>query len=121
LSISLGLSLFETVTLMRISASTSSGFNLHPRDTGAGAREHAEQPVRAALPAVVVEQGNFQSAEHGTRARTHAQFLAQLVAGIEDMPTTRIRRRADPETAIASYRSTAALAGELPHLRIRSI
>jgi hypothetical protein len=73
------------------------------------------------LPTVVVRHDDTANAERGTRLRGHAQFLAQLVAGIEDMPATRVRRRADPETAIASYRSTAALAPEPPHIKIRSI
>jgi hypothetical protein len=68
-----------------------------------------------------VEQRGSDDVEHGVRIRAHAQFLAQLVAAIEDMPATRIRRRADPETAIASYRATAALAPEAPHVKIRSI
>jgi len=115
------LSRFETETLMRISSSTSTGLSLHPRDTGAGARREAEPPIRAALPALIVQPGLQHGTDHSARVRAQAQFLAQLVAGIEDMPATRLRRRADPETVIDCYRAVAGLAAQPPHARIRQI
>jgi hypothetical protein len=38
--------------------------------------------------------------------RAHAGFLAHLIATARQMPQTRERRRAEPEDAIAAYRST---------------
>lgn len=38
-----------------------------------------------------------------------ANFLAHLIATKDQAPQTRARRRAEPDVAIAAYRSTAAL------------
>jgi hypothetical protein len=35
--------------------------------------------------------------------RPRADFLAQLIATLEQAPQTRVRRRAEPEDAIAAY------------------
>jgi len=40
--------------------------------------------------------------EHGS-GRPRADFLAQLIATITQAPQTRMRRRAEPEVAIAAY------------------
>jgi hypothetical protein len=121
LSIRHDLSRFETKASMRISASTSNCLNLHPRNAGAGARDKSETPIRAALPAVITPPDRPQEPDHGMRHRVNAPFLAQLVAGIEDMPTTRVRRRADAAIANECYRGIAGLAGGHPHARIRLI
>jgi hypothetical protein len=36
-------------------------------------------------------------------SRPRADFLAQLIATMEHAPQTRVRRRAEPEEAIAAY------------------
>jgi hypothetical protein len=40
--------------------------------------------------------------------RPRADFLAQLIATIAQAPQTRVRRRAEPEVAIAAYAASGA-------------
>jgi len=96
---------------MRIAASTSTGLNLHPRGAGADARDTTEPPVRTTLPAVIARPDNSLDTDRSASSRSNASFLAQLVAGAEDLPTSRVRRRADPATAIGCYLEIAGLTG----------
>ena len=74
-----------------------------PRDP---APEAAEQPVPGrALIAVTPTAGAYEP----SAAYRHAPFLAQLLAMRDQHPQTRARRRAEPDVAIAAYRSAAAL------------
>jgi hypothetical protein len=59
-------------------------------------------PVEAALPT-----------REGPTAgqRPYASFLAHLIATADQLPQTRERRRAEPEDAIAAYRSTVSGTG----------
>ncbi len=41
--------------------------------------------------------------DNGVLGRTRADFLAQLIATVEQAPQTRTRRRADPQDAITAY------------------
>jgi hypothetical protein len=50
----------------------------------------------------VAPSGHQAPAEHGI-SRPRADFLAQLIATTTQAPQTRVRRRAEPEVAIAAY------------------
>jgi hypothetical protein len=52
-------------------------------------------------------------------ARPLAAFLAQLIAKAQDLPSTRVRRRADPADAASVYRAIAGLAGSKESKKIR--
>jgi hypothetical protein len=45
-------------------------------------------------------------------ARPLSALIAQLVAGAENLPTARLRRRADPAESAGLYRAVARLAPE---------
>lgn len=56
----------------------------------------------ALVPLAPTDRGN------GNRCaaqRPNADFVAQLIATIAQAPQTRLRRRAEPEAAIAAYRA----------------
>jgi len=121
LSIERRLSRFETETLMRISASTGAGLGLGPRNAAAGSGSNAIEPVRRALPALVPQPDRFRDSDPDRRVRAVATLLAQLVAGAEDLPATRAKRRADPESGAECYRAIARLGTGKAPVRIRVI
>lgn len=106
---------------MRISASTGTGLGLGPRNAEAGARGNAGEPVRAGLPALVPQEGQFRDSDPDRRVRAVATLLAQLVAGAEDLPATRVKRRADPQSGAECYRAMASLGTGKAPVRIRVI
>jgi hypothetical protein len=57
--------------------------------------------VHNALVPVAQADPTASLAQMGSRPR--ADFLAQLIATMEHAPQTRVRRRAEPEEAIAAY------------------
>jgi hypothetical protein len=63
---------------------------------------------RALLPAVVPSASQPNTAATAGN-RTSAALLAQLVATVENMPTSRARRRADPQAGVNLYRWIAKL------------
>lgn len=68
--------------------------------------EAAEKPARGqALIAI----GPAAEANEAPSVYRQAPFLAQLLAIRDQHPQTRQHRRAEPDVAIAAYRSTAAL------------
>ena len=90
---------------------TASGVRIGPaRDASvpttdtarSGAESRALIPVEAAIPT-----------REGPTAgqRPYAGFLAHLIATADQLPQTRERRRAEPEDAIAAYRSTVSGTG----------
>ena len=121
LSIERRLSRFETETLMRISASTGTGLGLGPRNAAAEPRGNAGEPLRAALPALVPQEGRFRDSDPDRRVRAVATLLAQLVAGAEDLPATRVKRRADPESGAECYRAIARLGAAKAPAKVRVI
>jgi len=63
----------------------------------------AAEPVRALIPLEAVIPASEAPTAH---QRPCAGFLAHLIATAGKLPQTRERRRAEPEEAIAAYRST---------------
>ena len=94
---------------MRISTSASSGFQPPRREPCDSARACAA-PVRALLPAIVPPAEHAAPADAPQRTRPAAALLAQLVAANEDLPVSRVRRRADPAAGVRIYRTIADLA-----------
>lgn len=86
----------------------------------AAARENAGAAPRAALPAVIAEpRRDNPAAPRPTRPVT--ALLAQILAGAEDMPASRARRRADPAAGADAYRTMAGLGPDRPLRDVRSI
>ena len=89
---------------MRIVGPEKAAIRLTPRHTpsGAGEAEATETETRALItvgPVTPSERAPF------TSRRPAAAFVAQLIATQMQAPQTRARRRAEPEEAIAVYRS----------------
>jgi len=73
------------------------------------ARDHVEPaPVRASRELVVLEPPPALEPS-SSNVHREAAFLAHLIATKEHDPQTRIRRRAEPDVAIAAYRDTLGL------------
>jgi hypothetical protein len=88
---------------MRIVGASSSVTSLVRRsanETREGAPPEAEQH---ALIAIEAPRGGDRSSR--STGRPSAQFVAHLIATRMQVPQTRERRRAEPEEAIAVYRS----------------
>lgn len=92
---------------MRISASVGSGFDRPRHDVDQSV--DSEEARRTSLPALIPE-ANRSAAASAAIVRPAATLLAQLVAGAENLPTSRVRRRADPQTGADTYRANAELA-----------
>ncbi|MER2606584.1 MAG: hypothetical protein ABTQ29_12180 [Siculibacillus sp.] len=95
-----------------IAARATTARRVEPIDRPASARPRPEEPASRAL--VVTEPRPLPESptERLARHRTHAPFLAQLLATRDDLPVTRRLRRADPRRACAAY--TAVEEGESP-------
>jgi hypothetical protein len=72
------------------------------RDIPAATAEAALEPSRALI---AVEAATPVHHAPSSGQRPYAGFLAQLIATAGQLPQTRERRRAEPEDAIAAYRS----------------
>lgn len=105
---------------MQIAASQSTGLDLGRRHNALLAPKPADELLRAALPAVVPGQAR-NNAPVATRNRPVPAFLAQLIAGAEDMPNSRVRRRADPGASVDAYRAVSGLGPALPQAKSRCI
>jgi hypothetical protein len=97
---------------MQLVASQSAGLGFERRHTALVATESAAEPVRTALPAIIPTRAP-ESRTPTTRNRPLSALIAQLIAGAEDMPSSRIRRRADPAAGMDAYQ-TAARLGRAP-------
>jgi hypothetical protein len=97
---------------MRISASVGSGCDRPRPDINQSVDSQAARG--ASLPALVPKATRSATA-HAVIVRPVATLLAQLVAGAENLPASRVRRRTDPQTGADTYRATAELAP--PHQR----
>jgi hypothetical protein len=91
----------------------AAGIRIGPaRDTPARATDATPlvtaEPNRALIPVDAVIPGREAPT---TGQRPYAGFLAHLIATADQLPQTRERRRAEPEDAIAAYRSTIKGAG----------
>ena len=54
-------------------------------------------------------------------ARPLAAFLAQLIAKAQDLPATRVKRRADPADAASIYRAVAGLGRSKESKKLRVV
>ncbi|MEX2129133.1 MAG: hypothetical protein WD871_12955 [Xanthobacteraceae bacterium] len=105
---------------MRISASFGTGVDPTRRDTVLVPKK-AEEPLRASLPAVVPAPDRPSDIAAPKHVRPVAALLAQLVAGAEDLPATRIRRRADPGQSAQLYRAIDRLGPAAPHHAVKMV
>ena len=76
-------------------------FTPHDAAPEAGGQEARSRAVVALVPAT--------EPQDAPTIYRQAPFLAQLLAMRDQHPQTRERRRAEPDVAIAAYRSAAAL------------
>lgn len=75
-----------------------------------GARQRPENAPIAPDRALVANEQTTQRASTNKRtAHLHgdAAFLTHLIATRENLPQTRVRRRAEPEQSVAAYATTA--------------
>jgi hypothetical protein len=82
-------------------------FRLAGPERPVSAQESAK-PVSTALVPVMPSIRSSGSAQRGDQPQ--ANFLAQLIATVAQMPQTRVRRRAAPLDAIAAYGAGGRLA-----------
>jgi hypothetical protein len=61
------------------------------------------------------------SPEAAMPVRPLAAFLAQLIAKVQDLPATRVRRRADPAEGARLYRAVAGLARSKESKKVRVV
>lgn len=97
---------------MRVEASKQASYNGAERRAQTRAQSYvptdsAEPAVESRALTVIAPITTPQPPE----VARQANFLAHLIATKNQAPQTRARRRAEPEVAIAAYRSTAALLG----------
>jgi len=104
---------------MQIAASQSTGLDLGRRHNALLAPK-ADELLRTALPTIVPGQVR-NSAPVAPRNRPVTALLAQLIAGAEDMPNSRVRRRADPGASVDAYRAVSGLGPALPQAKSRFI
>jgi hypothetical protein len=97
---------------MRIAASEHTGLAFGRRQNALIAPETAAAPVRSGLPAVVRHRAS-ESRALAPRHRPVSALIAQLIAGAEDLPSSRVRRRADPGVGMDAYQAAARL-GPVP-------
>jgi hypothetical protein len=83
---------------------SSSRGKVEPRDAALAPAEHDEESHAL----VVVEPAGAQAPTVNYR---QAPFLAHLIATKDQLPQTRVRRRAEPAEAIAAYRAVEAITG----------
>jgi hypothetical protein len=105
---------------MQIAASQSTGLDPGRRHNALLAPKAADESLRAALPAVLPGHARI-STPVPPRNRPLTALLAQLIAGAQDMPNSRVRRRADPGTSVDAYRVVSRLGPALPQARSRFI
>ena len=114
-----GLSQNETVA-MQVHASPNAGLDLRRRQNAPSAPRAAGQALPPGLPAVIPAD-NRPSLAPARSNRPVSALIAQLIAGAEDMPLARARRRADPAIGAESYRAVAGLGPALPHKKSRLV
>ena len=97
------MSQIETNGIMRIGGSREGAFG----DRG----KHPHGPQASAAPAgrALTIVGTPVSREAPALTRGDAAFLAHLIATKEQLPQTRVKRRAEPAEALAAYRTMANL------------
>jgi hypothetical protein len=91
---------------------TASGVRIGPaRDASVPTTDTARSGAESSRALIPVE-GPVPTREGPTAGqRPYAGFLAHLIATADQLPQTRERRRAEPEDAIAAYRSTVSGTG----------
>lgn len=93
---------------MRVTASLHTGLDTSPRRRNPEDSGRQDPPRPASLPAVIPSADRAVRDSAPSRVRPPSPLLAQLVAGSENLPVARMRRRADPGTTAELYRSVAA-------------
>jgi hypothetical protein len=86
---------------------TASGVRIGPaRDASAPTTGTALSGAESGRALIAVEAAIPTREAPTAGQRPYAGFLAHLIATADQLPQTRERRRAEPEDAIAAYRST---------------
>lgn len=93
---------------MRIAASLGAGLGFYRQDTGSGETRQAADAAKPALPAVPTPH-DCRTVTSAYRVRPAATLVAQLVAGADNLPAARARRRADPQSAAKLYQAMSEL------------
>jgi hypothetical protein len=106
--------------LMRISPNLGTGID-PARRKPASVPEQAVAPARTTLPAVVPGADRNDDWAPSKQGRPVTALLAQLVAGAEDLPATRMRRRADPGPSTELYRAVSGLGPAAVHHTVKMI
>jgi hypothetical protein len=97
---------------MRISSGVTANFaNMSgpARDRVSVQRSEPVEQAGSCLPAVIPVARTDNAAPPQCRTRPVATLLAQLVAGAQDLPATRARRRADAAEGALLYRTGTLL------------
>lgn len=94
---------------MKIAASSGASTGLSRQKPSRTAYEAPERP-RSSLPAVIPATRTERADTPSPRFRPSAALLVQILAGAEDMPAVRAKRRIDPVEGSGIYRSIAELA-----------
>jgi hypothetical protein len=83
--------------------------------------QKADETPSASKNLIVRPVTAVSSPEAAMPARPLAAFLAQLIAKAQDLPATRVRRRADPVDAARVYRAVAGLARSKESKKLRLV
>ncbi len=83
--------------------------------------QKADETPSASKNLIVRPVTAASSSEAAMPARPLAAFLAQLIAKAQDLPATRVRRRADPADAASVYRAVAGLARSKESKKFRAV
>ncbi len=94
---------------MRIAATSGSTIDSNRRNHSAIATAGIEPAPPASACALVPVRTGVHASERPASGRPSAALLAQLVAGAQNLPTSRARRRADPGDGARLYRAVADL------------
>lgn len=83
--------------------------------------QKADETPSASKNLIVRPVTAVSSPEAAMPAHPLAAFLAQLIAKAQDLPATRVRRRADPAEGARVYRAVAGLARSKESKKLRLV
>jgi len=94
---------------MRITATSGPVIDSNRRDQSAPTTTRTESAAPVSTSALVPVRTGVRTTERLASGRPVAALLAQLVAGTQNLPVSRARRRADPGDGARLYRAVAGL------------
>ena len=105
---------------MRVTANSGTALN-----TALFARrpvyKKTDEPPAASTSLIVRPVAAVSAPATAMSARPLAAFLAQLIAKAQDLPVSRVRRRADPAEGASVYRAVAGLARQNESKKVRVV